>query len=290
MLKKRIIGAIIVRDGIAVQSFGFRRWLPIGKPSIVARYLDSWGVDEICVLDISATPAGRSLDLAMLESIAAEVFVPVSAGGGLRSMDQVRAVISGGADKAVINTFAHESPAFLGTVAETYGCQAAVAAMDVLWVEGRPMACVRPNGGGLPEPRIDAREHAKVLEANGAGELLVNAIAADGAGTGLDLDLLDAIAPLVSIPVIGMGGTGQPRDLVAAFARVPAVAVGNVFTHCEHAAALFREAALAEGLVLRQHGRFSYDTVPIDPTGRLKKRDEGFLDDLGFINVEKEIL
>ena len=131
MLKKRIIANLVVRDGIVVQSIGFKRYLPVGKPEVAVEFLNAWGIDEIIIADIDAGPEGRIPNLQMISSISKKCFVPVTVAGGINSIEMMRELIRCGADKIAINTAAVEYPSLISEGAEVFGSQCIVVSIDV---------------------------------------------------------------------------------------------------------------------------------------------------------------
>jgi cyclase len=287
--KKRLIGSLLLRDGWVVQSIGFARYLPVGRADIAARFLNDWGVDEILLLDISASPQGRTIDPAIVERVSASCYVPLAVGGGIRSAADVRDVIRAGADKVAINTAAVKAPGMLSDVAQMFGNQCIVAAMDVRVAgAGHEVALATGQQGTGHEPAALARELAEA----GAGEILVNSVDRDGSKSGFDLAVIDAVAEAVHVPVIAMGGAGHPEHVREVLARdnVSAAAVGNMLHFTEHSVTVLKQYLAAQGVDMRREAAAHYDHVEIDSNGRLGKLPDDELAQAVFEYIPKEVI
>jgi cyclase len=289
MSKKRIIACLIVRDGWLVQSLGFQRFLPVGRPEIAARFLDDWSVDELVLLDISATHAGRTIDPGLVSRVAANCHVPLAVGGGIRSVADMRAVLQAGADKICINSAAFDKLSLLSDAANMFGDQCVVASMDVLRT-GAGLE-VRSGGGRLPTGR-DPVDWAEQLAKHGAGEILLGSIDRDGMRSGYDLDLLDLVGPRVKIPIIALGGAGHPDHLREALGRehVSAAAAANFWHFTEHAVAVAKSAIARAGVDVRNDGLADYRWAATDTEGRVIRRAQADLDELAFRYIPDEVL
>jgi cyclase len=288
--KRRLIATLVVRDGIVVQSIGFARYLPVGRPEIAARFLDDWGVDEIVLLDIGATHLRRLIPLDLVERVAEVCRVPLTVGGGIRTTADVRALLQAGADKVSINGAALERPALLGEAAEHYGVQCIVASIDAR--RGKDGAYRVFAGGGRRNsgrtPADLARAHAEA----GAGEILLNAIHCDGMRAGYDLALVDEVAAAVDVPLIAMGGAGHPDHLSALFAEThaSAAAVANMLHYSEHSVATLKSALRGDGLDLRLDSEADYRHMSLCPDARLDRRPEAELEAELFTYVQREVI
>lgn len=270
MLKPRLIGGIVVRDGWAVQSIGFRRYLPLGDPAIMAEHLNRWGIDEILLLDISARHRGRGPDLELVRRVARQCFVPLTVCGGVREVEDVRRVLGAGGDKIGINSAAIVDPQLLRRVADRFGEQCVVASIDVA---GNSVAGYRLHGAS---EAVDPFAQAARYVAEGAGELLVTAIERDGSKRGYDLDLMRRMAERVAIPLIAMGGVGHPGDFAEALA-VPGItgaAAANFFAYTEHSAVVARGFLRQRGVALRADTYADYSAHPFSADGRLAKQSD----------------
>lgn len=244
MQKLRLIPVVMLRNGMIVQSKGFRRHQPLGNPATVVARLSNWQADELIYLDITREGAydlnrddlnfsNRGGLLEILEDVARRCFMPLTFGGGIRTEADVEARIARGADKVAITTQALRDPGFITRCARQHGAQCVVVGLDARRAEGGGWR-VYAEGGRFDAGR-DAVEWAREAVDRGAGELLLHAIDRDGSGQGYDLDLVHAVASAVSVPVIALGGVGEHRHLAEGLAAgASAVAAGNIFHYTEN--------------------------------------------------------
>lgn len=271
MIRRRIIATIYVKNGLAVQSYGFAKYLPIGTPAIVAEYLDRWGADEIALLDIDASVERRRINLGMVEAVAKQCRVPLLVGGGLRISDDIGDAISAGADKVVLNTTFLERSDCVSKGAEVYGSQCIVVSIDGHETsragKWQTFSRARPDLGGG-----DIVVAAAAAEKLGAGEILLNSVDRDGSRRGYDMGLARAVYDAVSIPVILLGGAGDTRHFAAAL-ELPfaAVAAGNLFAHTEHSISLAKDALEHDGASIRRDDTRLYGAGFQTPCGRVTK-------------------
>ncbi len=199
MLAKRIIPCLDVRDGKVVKGVHFVGIQEVGDPVQCAVEYDRQGADEICFLDITATHEGRGTMLDVVRRTAKQVFVPLTVGGGVRTVDDYRAILRAGADKVSVNSAAVRNPQLIRQAADRFGSQCVVVAVDAKW-QGRNWS-VFVNGGRV-DTGLDALEWIRRCEQLGAGEILLTSMDADGTKQGFDLPLTEAVSRMVSIPVI----------------------------------------------------------------------------------------
>lgn len=289
MLKKRIAAVLLVRNGIVVQSIGFGKYLPIGRPEIAVEFLNEWGIDEIILLDISATRLMKSPDIEMVNRVAKKCFVPLTVGGGITTLDHVRRLIRNGADKIAINQIAINSPNFINDVADIYGSQCVVASIDV---------CKTNNGKyqvfdyiSSLKIKLTPEELAKKYSDNGAGEILLNSVDRDGSKAGFDLDLIALISESISVPVICCGGAALPSHFLEVFTKtnVEAAAAANFFHYTEHSVTSLK-AFLQNEISIRHDTQAKYLGSMLDKYGRLLKKTDDELDRMKFSIIEKEII
>ncbi|HIX30298.1 MAG TPA: imidazole glycerol phosphate synthase subunit HisF [Candidatus Blautia stercoravium] len=207
MLAKRIIPCLDVRDGKVVKGIHFVGIREVGDPVEYAIEYDRQGADEICFLDITATHEGRKTMVDVVRKTAENVFVPLTVGGGIRSVEDFREILRAGADKVAVNSAAVDNPHLIRQAAEVFGSQCVVAAIDAKRDETGAFHVV--VHGGRKDTGLDAVWWAKECERLGAGEILLTSMDADGAKEGFDLELLRAVCGVVSIPVIASGGCGK---------------------------------------------------------------------------------
>lgn len=224
MLTKRIIPCLDVKDGRVVKGVSFLNLRDAGDPVEAAVVYDREGADELCFLDITASHENRKTILDVVERTAARVFMPVTVGGGVRILDDVRNLLNAGADKVSINTAAVERPEFVKEAARRFGTQCIVVAIDAKQVPAADRWEVFTHGGRRPTG-LDAVDWAKRMEAYGAGEVLLTSMDQDGRQSGYDLALTAAVSERVSIPVIASGGVGTLDHLYDGFVKGKADAV-----------------------------------------------------------------
>lgn len=229
MLKIRIIPVLLLRNGRMVKGKQFRGFRDVGDPVSAARIYNAQNADELVFLDIDASAEGRGTLIDVISRVSHECFMPLSVGGGISSVDNVRELLRAGADKVVITTAAVERPGLITEAAERFGKQCIVAGIDVCRNDAGELAVFTHSG--RVRTSLDVFEHAAHLEALGAGELLINSIDRDGTMTGYDLELIRRIGLASHLPVIACGGAGHFMHLVAAIkeAGVAAVACASIF-------------------------------------------------------------
>jgi cyclase len=230
VLTKRIIPCLDVKDGRVVKGVSFVDLRDAGDPVEVAAVYDGEGADELCFLDITASHEERKTILDVVEQTAARVFMPVTVGGGVRTLDDIRALLNAGADKVSINTAAVQRPEFVKAAAERFGTQCIVVAIDAKRSGTVGRWEVFTHGGRKPTG-LDVVEWAKRMEQYGAGEILLTSMDQDGRQTGYDLELTSAVSGAASIPVIASGGVGTLEHLYDGFTkgRADAVLAASIF-------------------------------------------------------------
>ena len=215
----RIIPCLDVKDGRVVKGVNFAGLRDAGDPVELARRYDAQGADEITFLDVSASAEGRATMVDVVSAAADQVFVPLTVGGGVRTVQDVARLLAAGADKVGVNTAAVARPELLGEVADRFGNQVIVLSVDA---RRCPPGVSTPSGyevtthGGRRSTGIDAVSWAVRAVELGAGEILLNSMDADGVTRGFDLEMLDAVRRAVSVPLIASGGAGRPEDFVSA--------------------------------------------------------------------------
>ena len=206
MISKRIIPCFDVRDGIVVKGTKFQDIKEVSEPIVLAKKYNAMGADELVFYDITASFEGRKLFTEIVEKIANEVFIPLTVGGGISTVEDFSRVLKAGADKVSINSSAVKTPELITEAAKKFGSQCVVLSMDVKRVDGKFMVFVK---GGRENTGLDAIEWAIKGEALGAGELVINSMDVDGVKNGFDKELLEAISKVVTIPIIASGGAGN---------------------------------------------------------------------------------
>ncbi|MBI3231185.1 MAG: imidazole glycerol phosphate synthase subunit HisF, partial [Burkholderiales bacterium] len=211
MLAKRIIPCLDVTNGRVVKGTNFVQLRDAGDPVEIARRYDEQGADEITFLDITASSDDRDLILHMIEAVASQVFIPLTVGGGVRAVEDVRRLLNAGADKISINTSAVTNPQLVADAAQKYGSQCIVVAIDAKRNEHGGWEVY--THGGRKATGLDAVAWAKQMESLGAGEILLTSMDRDGTKGGFDLGLTRAVSDAIHIPVIASGGVGSLQDL-----------------------------------------------------------------------------
>ncbi len=214
MLAKRIIPCLDVKDGRVVKGMNFTGLRDISDPVELARYYNDSGADELVFYDITASAEGRKLFTDILRRTAAEVFIPLTVGGGIRTVDDFDRVLKCGADKVSVNSGAIANPSLIGEAAKKYGDQCVVLSMDVKRVHGQFRVFAK---GGREDTGLDALDWAERGVGDGAGEIVLNSIDTDGVKQGFDLEMLDALAARVSVPIIASGGAGNMEHFAELF-------------------------------------------------------------------------
>jgi cyclase len=229
MLKKRIIPCLDVKDGRVVKGINFVNLKDAGDPVEQAKIYDKGGADEICFLDITASNENRKILLNKVSETAKSCFVPLTVGGGVSSLDDIKNLLLAGADKVSINTAAVKNYNFIRESSIRFGSQCIVIAIDAKKIANNKWEVF--THGGRNSTGIDAIEYAKIIEKNGAGEILLTSMDKDGTKTGYDLELTRTIASLVSIPVIASGGVGSLDHLYEGFkiGMASAVLAASIF-------------------------------------------------------------
>ncbi len=258
MLSKRIIACLDVRNGQVVKGINFEGLRAAGDPADLARRYNSEGIDELVILDITATLERRRALADTISRVARELFIPLAVGGGIRSEDDAAAAVDAGADKISLNTAALSNPALITTLARRYGSQAVVVAIDAKRLPGSPSAddaggfAVYARSGQTAAAR-DAVEWAREAEDRGAGEILLTSIDRDGTKAGFDCPMNAAVSSAVSIPVIASGGAGTLDHFVDVFTdgRADAALAASIFHYAETGVRALKQHLRQRGIPVR---------------------------------------
>ncbi|HIE40114.1 MAG TPA: imidazole glycerol phosphate synthase subunit HisF [Thiomicrorhabdus sp.] len=254
-LAKRIIPCLDVDNGRVVKGVQFVNIRDAGNPVEVAKRYDEQGADEITFLDITATAHDRNTTVHMVEEVASQVFIPLTVGGGIRTVEDIRTMLNAGADKVAINSAAIFNPAFVQEASDTFGSQCIVVAIDAkkVSIEEEPRRWEIFTHGGRKETGIDAIEWAKKMESLGAGEILLTSMDRDGTKSGFDLKLTRAISDAINIPVIASGGVGELDHLCQGITEghAEAVLAASIFHFGQHTVQEAKEAMQAKGIEVR---------------------------------------
>ena len=251
MITKRIIPCLDVRDGRVVKGVNFQELADVSSPVELAQYYSGCGADELVFYDITASSEGRALFTDILRETAARVFIPLTVGGGINTLDDFQRVLECGADKVSVNSGAIRDPSIIPRAAKRYGNQCVVLSVDAKRVGGRFRVFAK---GGREDTGLDAIEWIKSGVENGAGEVVLNSIDTDGVKGGFDLELLQAACGAVDVPVVASGGAGSVQDFVTLFQALPKVDAGlaaSIFHFGQVSIPELKRALAAEGIPTR---------------------------------------
>ncbi len=249
-LSKRIIACLDVRDGRVVKGINFEGLREAGDPAELARRYNVEGIDEIVILDITATAEARQARAHTIAAVAHEIFLPLCVGGGIRTEEDAAAAVDAGADKVSLNTAALQNPSLITTLAKRYGSQAVVVAIDAKRQDGRLAVYGR---SGQSETARDAVDWAREATDRGAGEILLTSIDRDGTKSGFDCELTAAVSDAVNIPVIASGGAGSFEHFADVFTEghADAALAASVFHFNEHSVQELKQFLNGRGVPVR---------------------------------------
>ena len=290
MLKKRIIANLTINNNVVVQSIKFSKYLPIGKLEIAVDFLNQWGIDEIIISNISATKNSSILPLDLYKQISKKSNVPLTIGGGIKSIQDIRDLLHCGADKIFLNSILFNNPNFLSESAKIFGNQCIIAAVDVIKDNDNTYKIydyLKSN-----KTKIDAIEYIYNLSKGGAGEILINSVNNDGIYCGFDLDLTSIISNNISLPVIICGGAGKPQHFYDLFTTTSASAgaAGNYFHFSEHSVIKTKAYLNKKKMDIRLETYANYHNNYINEENGLEKFQDSYLDDLLYKKIKKEII
>lgn len=223
MITKRIIPCLDVRDGRVVKGVNFEGLSDVSSPVELASYYSSAGADELVFYDITASAEGRALFTGILRKVAETIFIPLTVGGGINTVDDFDRVLKCGADKVSVNSGAIKNPEVIREAARRYGDQCVVLSADIKRVDGQFRVFAR---GGRDDTGMEAISWIKKCVGMGAGEVVVNSIDTDGVKGGFDIEMLQAVCDAVNVPVIASGGAGSSDDFVDLFKKIPDIDAG----------------------------------------------------------------
>ena len=252
MITKRIIPCLDVRDGRVVKGVNFEGLQDVSSPVELGKYYSDNGADELVFYDITASSEGRKLFTEILTEVASTIFIPLTVGGGINTLEDFDRVLKCGADKVSVNSGAIRDPELIGRAAKRYGDQCVVLSVDVKRVDGRFTVFAK---GGRENTGIDAIEWIRRGEANGAGEIVVNSIDTDGVKRGFDIEMLKAVCDVVKVPVIASGGAGSIEDFKELLREIPDIDAGlaaSIFHFGEVAIPDLKRELAAEGVNVRR--------------------------------------
>jgi len=261
MLAKRIIPCLDVKDGRVVKGTNFLNLKDAGDPVEIAALYDQQGADELTFLDITASYENRDIILDVVRKTAEQVFMPLTVGGGIRNIDDIRRLLKAGSDKVSVNTAAVKDPEFVTKAARRFGSQCIVVAIDAKKVKSSIDSTrweVYINGGRTPTG-LDAVEWAKEMESRGAGEILLTSMDCDGTKDGFDLELNRAISDAVNIPIIASGGAGKLEHFYDVFTKgkADAALAASIFHYREITIQEVKEYLIKKGINIRKNTSLS---------------------------------
>ena len=251
MITKRIIPCLDVRDGRVVKGVNFLNVNDVSSPVALAKYYSESGADELVFYDITASFEGRQLFTDILTEVASQIFIPLTVGGGINTVEDFERVLRCGADKVSVNSGAIRDPGLIPAAAKKYGDQCVVLSVDVRRVDGQFTVFAK---GGRENTGMDALEWIRRGVENGAGEVVLNSIDTDGVKGGFDLEMLSAVCDIVDVPVIASGGAGRMEDFTELFLQVPKVDAGlaaSIFHFGEVSIGDLKKKLQADGINVR---------------------------------------
>ena len=251
MITKRIIPCLDVKDGRVVKGVNFLGLSDVSSPVKLAKFYSDCGADELVFYDITASAEGRALFTDILTEVASTIFIPLTVGGGINTVDDFDRVLKCGADKVSVNSGAIRDPSLIFRAAQRYGDQCVVLSVDAKRVDGQFRVFAK---GGREDTGLDAIEWIKKGVRSGAGEIVLNSIDTDGVKKGFDLEMLSAVCDAVNVPVIASGGAGCIEDFVTLFERLPKVDAGlaaSIFHFGEVQIPDLKRALAGRGITMR---------------------------------------
>ncbi len=252
MITKRIIPCLDVKDGLVVKGVNFEGLKTVASPVELAKYYSACGADELVFYDITASAEGRSLFADILKEVAANVFIPLTVGGGIAKTADFERALACGADKVSVNSGAIANPAIVGEAAKKYGDQCVVLSADVKRVDGSFHVFAK---GGRVDTGMEAIEWIRRCVGEGAGEVVVNSMDTDGVKKGFDIPLLKEVCQAVAVPVIASGGAGKMEDFARLFEEIPDIDAGlaaSVFHYGEIAIKDLKNLLAERGIPVRR--------------------------------------
>lgn len=267
MLKTRLIPCIITKNELVVQSFDFSKYLPIGNVKTAIDFFVNWDVDEIVIMDIDASREGREPNVELVKWAAKECFVPLTVGGGIKTIAHIQQLLKAGADKVCINSITRKNLLFVTESSSIFGSQCITVSIDVKFVNNEYRIYDYFTGTVVDGSLVD---WVKAVEGAGAGEILLNSVDRDGSRLGYDTELLKTVSDSATIPVIALGGIGRFDQLADGVTKggCQAVAAANIFQHVEHSTIAAKAQMREGGLPVRLSSEVKYESFDLDFLGR----------------------
>lgn len=266
---KRVIASLIMKDGLLVQSINFKKFLPIGKPNFTIDLISRWDIDEIFLLNISRNRSVHKLENNFIKQFAKKCFVPLTIGGGVNSISYAKKIISNGADKILINSSSIENPKIINQLSKIFGSQCVVVGIDVKKINGS--LYIFKNSGKV-RTNLELNNWIKIIQEEGAGEILINCIDRDGLKSGFDLSVMNNIKNKIKIPVVLQGGAGNPHHVNNALRhkKLSGCAIGNMFHFTEHSTIITKSYLNRKKLKIRFDNLYNYKEKQFDQYGRVQ--------------------
>lgn len=286
MLKKRLVACLLIHNGIIVQSIGFSKYLPVGVPKIAVEFLNYWGIDEIVLIDMDASKEQRDPNYKIIKELSSKCRVPLTVGGGINNIEQIKYLMDCGADKISINNIAFDKPELITEAAKIYGNQCVVVSVDAIKMES-DFFVYRYINKSISD--LNAVMWCQRVEQLGAGEVFLTSVDRDGKYSGFELDLMKDVSDKLKIPVIASGGAGDAQHFVELFKKtsVSAASAANMLHFSEHAVNTLK-AGIEKEINIRLDTTASYRDAKFYPRNRIQKKDEKFLEELLYVKIEKE--
>lgn len=290
MLKKRITACIIVKNNTAVQSIRFNRYLPIGSAQVAAEYFNIWGIDEIILIDIDSTKNNDKPNFELIKNVSSYCHVPLTVGGGISTIDDIRKMMQCGADKVSINNIALRKPSFIKEAASIFGEQCIVVSIDVVGNSYKNYSVY----SYLEKKSLDLNplDWAKKVESLGAGEIFLTSVERDGSKQGYDIDLINLIANSIKIPVIVGGGAGKPIHFLEVYHKTEACAIcaANYFHFMEHSVIITKAFLKKNKEDIRIDTQTNYLSHNFIDDHKIDKLTDEILEDLLYEKIIQEII
>jgi cyclase len=289
MLKQRIVATLIIKNDIVVQSIGFEKYLPIGNINIAVEALNDWGIDELIILDIDASKQKKTICPNMIKELSKYSMVPLSIGGGINTIEDIRVLLHSGADKVSLNQAILNNPSFIQKASVIFGKQCIIISLDI----------IRKNNEYYVYDYIEKKcvstmeKYIIYAENLGAGELLINSVDNDGKKCGYDIDMINQACSISTIPIIAQGGAKDGEDLKAALniTKLSGVAASNLFHYTEHSVTLVKSFIKKDiNYPIRLESNIKYKDNDFDKKGRLIKKSDEALALMSFKIHVKEII
>lgn len=284
MNKLRLIGIVNILDNIAVQSIGFKKYLPIGNPSIYIDFLNQWGIDEIAIVDIKGSEKKKFNLSNIISNYIKNCFVPISAGGGIKKFEDVKNLINNGADKVIFNSTSYSNFNLLSSTAKTYGSQAVILSLDVKIINSK---LILFSNSGTKKQKISIDEMIKIANNSGVGEIFLNSIDNDGKMIGFNKKVFEKVSPLTNLPITLIGGMGKPSHILdLKNYSLSGIGIGNYFNYSERSVVNLKKYLLKNNFKSVRKTFYTYNTEVFDEFEKIGKKKDKYLEKGYFVPHE----